>query len=371
MNNKKAIIIGPIFEQRIAKMAHTLLQRGFRVTVVAEENVVQDEFKEYIQGVEFEKIIVSKKLKRFPISFGRETFIKNILQRNILSEGKLLLISRDVTYAYFVSKAINKLHIPKCIHLLDIADNYDLLYDSFQNKIIRFALKIGYRYITQKALNYANIILVVSDVNRQRIKDCYSRQVENKKIFVLRNVPLAYRFINNKYRIPNSVVYVGRIDELSRDPFYILDQLQGMEKVNLHFYSAEKKETIEKIKAFAFKHQIMQRVIFHDKVAYDRLAEEISQYQFGLVAHKRNKLTDYTIPNKLYDYKSSGLVTILSDNPALVSENAQYDFGVIYHKEKDDFVEIFEKAQKHKLNFDTNIPTWDEEFNKIVDTLIV
>ena len=96
------------------------------------------------------------------------------------------------------------------------------------------------------------------------------------------------------------------------------------------------------------------------------MAAEISQYRFGLVPHQRRLITDYTLPNKMYDYKSSGVISIMSDCPSLVEENREFAFGLVYSKEKDDFVEVVKNAESYHLDFSVKIPEWEEGFESFL-----
>jgi glycosyltransferase involved in cell wall biosynthesis len=169
--------------------------------------------------------------------------------------------------------------------------------------------------------------------------------------------------------VPKSFVYVGKIDEISRDPMYVVEKLKEMSDYSLHFYSSQKASTIERIKEEASRVGVANRIVFHQRVPYDELAKEISKYSFGLVPHKRSPITDYTVPNKIYDYKSSGIVTVMSDCPSLVYENREYGFGVIYSKEQDDFCDKIAAAENYKLDFSVKMPTWKDEFSEVIHAI--
>ena len=98
--------------------------------------------------------------------------------------------------------------------------------------------------------------------------------------------------------------------------------------------------------------------------------KEISKYQIGLVPHKRSLITDYTTPNKIYDYKNAGLVTVMSDCPSLIEENSEFEFGFAYSKIKDDFIEVVRVAQNSPLNTSKVIPIWQEEFDDMYNKII-
>lgn len=368
MEISRVLIIAPAFEQRISKMAYQLKQLGVFCEVLAEEALVAEEFKDYIKGIPFSIIPISDRLKRTPFGKKRNRYLKEKIKSSIPVEGNLIIIARDVNYGCIIGKIIKKINSEKVYLVTDIADNYDLLYASYRNYIKRVLLKLGFNYLTKTAFFCSDALIIVTPVNYSRIRKVYPK-ITDKPIFVLRNLPLEYKFLNNNNKLENSFVYVGKIDEISRDPLYILEQLTKLENYTLHFYSSQKESTIEKIRRMAESYGISNRVIFHERVPYDQLAKEISKYVYGLVPHKRSPITDYTVPNKIYDYKSSGIVTIMSDCPSLIYENDEFGFGVVYNKAKDNFIKKVEEAKNYKLNFSIDMPTWEDEFNKFIENI--
>lgn len=365
MKFTKVMIIAPSFEQRISKMAYTIIQMGIKCEVLAEEAQVADEFKNYIQDVPFSIIPCSSKLKRTPIGVKRRRFIKKRIEYSLSVEKGLLIIARDVNYGTIVTDITSKHKYKNVLVVTDVADNYDLLYASYNNALKRCVFKLGFAYLTKAAFSRSDGLLIVTPVNYNRIKAAYPK-TSNKPIYVLRNLPLRYEYHINRNKLANSLVYVGKIDEISRDPMYVLEKLLQLKDYSLHFYSAQKEATINRIHAYAEANGLGDRVVFHERVPYDQLAGEISKYTFGLVPHKRSPITDFTVPNKIYDYKSSGIVTIMSDCPSLVFENNEFGFGLIYSKEKDNFVETLKKAESYKLDFSIKMPVWDEEFKNVI-----
>lgn len=364
MRFTKVIIVSPGFEQRVSKMAYSFVRMGFQCEVLAEEAQVADEFKNYTQGIPFNVIPCSGKLKRTPIGSKRIRFIREKIEDAARSEEGVLVIARDVNYGCIVTKITGKKKYGNVFVVTDVADNYDLLFASYGNIAKKLVYKTGFRYLTKTAFKRSDALLVVTPVNIDRIRQAYPF-IKEKPIFVLRNLPLKYEFIRNKEKLPKSFVYVGKIDEISRDPMYVLEKLKEMDGYTLHFYSSQKASTIERIKEEASRLGVCERVIFHDRVPYDALAKEISKYSFGLVPHKRSPITDYTVPNKIYDYKSSGIVTIMSDCPSLIYENQEYGFGVIYSKNKDDFCRKIAEAENYQLDFSIKMPTWKDEFSEV------
>ena len=341
---------------------------GVKCEVFAEENNVANEFRNYISDIPYHQIPCSGKLKRTPLGRERKRFLREAIESRAKEEQAILIVARDVNYGHIVTGLLHRRKRSNVTVITDVADNYDLLYASFSNPLKRLILKLGFEYLTKTSFTRSDGLLIVTPVNRERIIRKYPK-TEEKPILTLRNLPLRYEFCRNENKIPKSFVYVGKIDEISRDPMYVVEKLRELDGYTLHFYSSQKESTIERIKEAANANGISDRVVFHDRVPYDELAKEISKYAFGLVPHKRNPVTDFTVPNKIYDYKSSGIVTIMSDCPSLVHENEEFGFGVIYSKENDDFVRVVKDAEAYRLDFAVPMPVWHEEFKKAVCAL--
>ncbi|MBR2692767.1 MAG: hypothetical protein IKE69_00995 [Thermoguttaceae bacterium] len=366
----EVLIFTPNFEQRVTKIAYGFLKHGIRTTVFGEEATLLSVFEGYNDGINFIKIPVNEKLKRTPLGTERVSFIREELLKHIKHGQKTLIISRDVLYGYLVGRILADFNKDLFLYITDIADNYDLFYDSFKNPIKRFVFKLGFGYLTRKAVGFSDAIYVVAKINERRMLAVFQKQLISKRIYLLRNLPIKYDLILNTNKIPNTLVYLGKIDEISRDPFYVLEKLVSMPDYAIHFYSDQKERTLDKIRKFAKDNDMEDRVIIHSRVKYADLGKEISKYQIGLVPHKRSLITDYTTPNKIYDYKNAGLVTVMSDCPSLIEENSEFEFGFAYSKIKDDFIEVVRVAQNSPLNTSKVIPIWQEEFDDMYNKII-
>lgn len=369
MQFDKVLIICAGLQQRVAKMAYCLKMRGNNPVVLGESVTVAKEFAQYIEDIPFVGIPVIDKLKRTPIGRKRRLFIRKKIEEAERSAKRLLIIVRDVNYGTIVSKIVKRMHSPKIVLITDVADNYDLLYQSTGNMLKRVAFYLGFQYLTRTAFRVSDGLIVVTPVNKTRIENTYRTIMSGKPIYVMRNLPLKFDYWKTERQKNSSFVYVGKIDEVSRDPMYILDKMCELPEYTLHFYSNEKKNTIDRIKEKAKKYGIEDRIVFHEKVNYDDLSKTISQYTYGLVPHKRSPLTDYTVPNKLYDYKSAGMVSIMSDCPSLVNENEEFGFGLVYSREKDNFVQIVREAAAYQLDTEIRIPEWQEVFNELIESI--
>jgi glycosyltransferase involved in cell wall biosynthesis len=88
------------------------------------------------------------------------------------------------------------------------------------------------------------------------------------------------------------------------------------------------------------------------------LVRRLGEYDFGLVPHVRSQATDYTVPNKLYDYLLAGLPVLASDNPSLLDVLAGYPYGVTYEGgNPDSFALVLGTLVDHLSDFHETLRT--------------
>jgi len=109
-----------------------------------------------------------------------------------------------------------------------------------------------------------------------------------------------------------NLVYLGRISEHKNDHRNIVNVIQNLSNRDLviHIYPSKNK----KYPSFS---QI-SNVVIHDKLPYNKLIKEISQYDFGVTAFNdevASKLPHirYAFGNKTYDYLCAGLPVLVQN----------------------------------------------------------
>lgn len=108
------------------------------------------------------------------------------------------------------------------------------------------------------------------------------------------------------------IVYLGRISERRSDHRNIIDALQKLsaEGFAIHCYPSRNKEYL--------LYRKIPHVTIHNKLAYQQLIKEISQYDFGLtvfnnaVVSKLPHIT-YALGNKTFDYLCAGIPVLVQD----------------------------------------------------------
>jgi len=381
MKKCKIMIITPLLEQRTAKMAYYFHKKGIRVEILASE-YREKLFEDMLEGIEIIKLNNNYNKNLIFPSYNTNSFIMNRIMSNSEScFSKLIIISRDIFFGYRVGKIIkkvkNKTHNYNIIHFVDIADNFDLFYDSISG-YKRYIYKYYFKNFFNGALKYSDEVLVVCEINKKRILKEYAKQLNKKNIHILRNFPLVKEYgknMNNHLsnsKLKKTMVYIGRVDFYARDLDFVLYCLADLPDWKLHIYATEKMDVIQHLKKLTYELKLNERVTFHEPVPYYKLHTEINQYYLGIIPHKRNLLTDYTVPNKLYDYILSGLKVLFSNNPSLLEENEIYNFGMSYEAgNKEDFINkirLLESKELPEIN-DKELD-WNVNMDRVFNSLI-
>lgn len=367
----KLFIITPIIEQRVSKMAQSFNKDGYDVEILSESNNL-NMFDKLIENISITQTGKSFKKLQAPIDFKRDKTIYKKVNEDIQRYDKVVIIIRDVILGARVGNLLSKFKTSKIYIIIDIADNFDLLYDAFKG-IKRYIYKFAMKYFFVRSLKAGNMFLVVCDANKDRIASRYDRYVKSKKINVLRNLPIINDNITsniNNTKLDKTMVYVGYIDEIARDLSLVVEALKDLKDWNLYIYSAGKEASIQNIKYYAENNSIADRVHVLPTVAYENIHREISKYTLGVIPHKRNLLTDFTVPNKLYDYNLAGIPTVMSDNPAMEIENSMFNFGIIYKGEnKESFIKEIKEFSFVTINKDASRLSWEENIACILKEL--
>jgi len=370
----KFLIFIPVLEIRGSKQAYTINQLGHTVEIFTEDSGQSKPFTEMLKNIPINKLHSSKIKHQFPFDIRRNRQIAKIIKENLTANDKLFIIARDVIYCNIIGKILKKENINTNVTLIaDIGDNYDLAYDAYNNIIIRTVFKFFFRRIFAKTMELSNFLFTVCPVNKKRILESYNVKAEN--IYVLRNLPLIScirKSAEKVSKIDKTLVYIGYVDNLARDLKTVLEALTIRKEWTFHLYSEEKRQVIEELKDIANQLKVADRVIVHNLLPYQELYEEVRQYQVGIIPHKRNLLTDYTVPNKLYDYLLSGNIVVASDNPSIIEEREQ--FANIYIYEGENFrslASLLKNLNTESINLiEDDSLDWKNEFEEIILSIL-
>ncbi|MFR6018297.1 MAG: hypothetical protein ACLUG9_12175 [Paraclostridium sordellii] len=313
---KNIAIIQPLkyTDIRQDKLIKSFFEKGYKVHIIySKENSVGTTKSMYLdisEKIEFYNI-ETKIPVNIPFNFYRNIRVNKIIEKI----NPNIVICRDI----FMSGFIKKNHMYKSY--IDICDNFpEVLECLVKNPLNKIAKNIA-NYYEKKAIQKFKYSIFVSNNSVDYILKKHS--LNDINYFVLENVPNKRElgFVKNKREL--DFVYIGTINKKIRDIETVINAIE---------YSTHKGFNIT-FDLYFFKHQIdiineykkivevknlQSNIKFYEAVQLNQLPNILSKYKCGLVPHCRNKATDYTIPNKLYDYLQQGMNVLTSDNPSLI-----------------------------------------------------
>lgn len=249
---------------------------------------------------------------KFPLDFALARYIT---KRVALYEPDIILV-RDIFLAGYAIYVGSKMNIPCYI---DLADNYPEVAKSILRS--RLGRQAGYSILNQwerYVLRQADGVVVVTPESKSHIMD--KHRLSGSQIFVVENVPKdPDLFRPTKSAFSGNLVYIGTFDRGIRDLDTVIE--------GLRIYYETSGESVH-LTIYAFEPEKVQNVVLERKggarfvtvlpvVDNDILYQTLRAFDAGIVPHCRCPATEYTAPNKIYDYLHAGIRVICSDNPPL------------------------------------------------------
>jgi len=253
---------------------------------------------------------VEKLKTKFPIN----PITSNQTAKQMSSYEPDAILVRDIFLAGYAIYAAKKMNIPCYV---DVADNYPEVAKTLAN--LRLGKDLGFHILNQwerHVLRRASGVVVVSPESKAHIIDKHG--LDQSKIFVVENVPKdlkAYSAADSGFC--GNLVYIGAYDRGIRDLDTAIEGLERYhqrthERVHLTIYTFH----TDRVQSMLRKHGALATfVTVVPAVENSMLHETLRNFDIGVVPHCRCPATEYTVPNKLYDYLYSGLWVICSDNP--------------------------------------------------------
>jgi glycosyltransferase involved in cell wall biosynthesis len=378
---KKVLFIYPTssIDIRLYKFMISFLEENYSIYIAyhkrQDSNIFQNKLKNYQHNIT--KIKVGNFLPvNFPFNFTRNFKIRKLIKK--LKPD--IVICRDILLSGFYRLYLNK-YIKNSIYL-DICDNYpEVIRTVLKGNIGKIGMFIANKIEKNAISKFPNIIFV-SNESLRYIKNKHN--VEIKHSHIVYNVP--YKIDcnidlieeNNK---ENDLIYIGTINKNIRDLDTILKSIHYLKKkcnllINFDiYYFQHQKVIVDYYKEICNVYNIHKQIRFINAVKKEALTDILLTYKIGVVPHCRNKATDFTIPNKIFDYMQHGLPVLASDNPSLKGIIERYNVGVCY--KGGDYLdcskkieEMFNNHYKYKLYSSNgkkaikNSFNWDSYFEK-------
>lgn len=312
---KSIVIVQPLkyTDIRQDKLIKSFSEKGYEVHIIySKENKIgttKTMYEGILENIKFYSL-GTKLPANIPFNYYRNRKINNIIKKI----NPQIVICRDI----FISGFIRDNHNYESY--LDICDNFPEVLNCLMKKPLnKIAEKIANYYELKAIKKFKRVIFVsnssanyvLSKHNQLQKRYCILQNVPNKKHINLKDINKELDFI-----------YIGTINKKIRDIDTVIEAIEysksnGFDfKFDIYFFKHQI-EIINEYKQVVKLKKLEENIRFYEAVKVEELPKVLNRYKFGLVPHCRNRATDYTIPNKLYDYLQQGMYVITSDNPSM------------------------------------------------------
>lgn len=241
-----------------------------------------------------------------------------------------IVFVRDVFLAGYGIFIARRLGLPCYI---DVADNYPEVIDVLRmTPPAQWVLKRILNKWEGFVLSKASGIIFVSNDSRDYVLRKHGL-LNKATSFVVHNVPMGIKPRSTYRRVfLGRLVYIGTYDRGIRDLRTAIEGLKLYrarygDNATLTVFTFHQDDLLRDIRACDVNDGLV-RVC--EPVCNDKLIDTLSEYDVGLVPHTQSGATDYTIPNKLFDYLCAGLRVLASSNRSLSTILAQTGGGRTY-----------------------------------------
>lgn len=341
---KKILLLVPVVDVRVVKFAEFFCDSSYSVILISDKKV-SETFKSRLSKLSHLEIHILYKENNFPSQILYDPRRLRLYEKYITKDLDFIYV-RDIFLAYTVLKKFKD----KNSIYVDIADDYVSVLKNTTSLLKKvYGYLINTNRIEKFVLKNANKITFVcseaSDhfTNRHQLKDI--------DYLIIPNTPFYDNSIaefDNVSKRNKDVIYTGTIDEGIRDFETILNSdrfLRGKISIDCFVFNSNTNKYILSLKEQSLKLNNI-KLSFYEPVNNHQYRELLKNYRIGLIPHKRNEITDYTIPNKIYDYWLEEMVILSSDNPAIVKDFKQLPQVVFYDGESpQSFAEKIEIAE--------------------------
>lgn len=308
-------------DQRVNKMARTLHQMGFAVTITGVIRPGSPRFNP-----------VWAKIRRFPMMFQKGFLF--YAEYNVRLFFLLLVKRHDL----LVSNDLDTL-LPN--HLAAIIKRKPLVYDT--HEYFTGTPELANRPFVRRIWKLLEKSLfprqkTIITVNRS-IAQLYEREY-GKSLYVVRNLPL-YKTAGERpprkdIGLPEHkdlILLQGtgiNIDRGAEELLMAMHPTHGIHNAILLIIGGG--DVLPKLKMIAEKEQLNERVWFFDRMPYEELFNYTRVCDIGVSIDKDTNINyRYSLPNKLFDYIMAGTPQLVSDLPELRKIVRKHHTGVIIH----------------------------------------
>lgn len=349
---------------RVDKICKTLIKCGYEVTLVGREKKDSNSLSERTYKTHRMKLLFEREAI-FYAEFNLRLFLYLLFKpSNLLYSNDL-----DTLLPNFIISRLKKTPL--------VYDSHEYFTGVPELENNNFAKKF-WIFIEKTIFPKLNHIFTVNS----SIASLY-KQLYNKDVKVLRNVPLKSGFIREKKRnelnLPENkkiIILQGAGINIDRGVEELIEAMKYIENTILLIIGGG--DVIESLKAMVFEFHLNEKIMFINKLPYNEMMQYTANSDLGLTLDKNTNINYiYSLPNKLFDYILAGIPVLASNLPEVRKIVEEYKIGEIV--ESHNPIEIAIKINnllndKDKLNYyasNTILASqelcWENEENELIN----
>lgn len=372
---KKLLFLTNAFpQQRILKYLEFFKEENYEILVVT-KRIDRKKLDVFMYDFNTKVIGNNNKFDFIPINYKDYIEVKSILTNSNFSPD--IIFVRDIFMSDLGYK-ISKLFKSKLV--VDIADNYpEVMKTKTKFNLINSIMSKIFNKVEKRTATLSDSIITVTEASKELL--IAKHNISPDKIKVIRNFPLRKNVVitqQNEEMINNSIVYIGSFDDKIRDLFPVLSIVtEGKYELYIHSFDKDKiANTISKFEQCTNISLPNNKIHILNPIKQVELISYLKKYQFGLIPHHRHEGTDYTEPNKIYDYIHAGIPVISSNNPSLTEFMELYNVGEVYNAFKPldmrlklELMESKYENYKSNININKNKFYFEEQYSILENIL--
>lgn len=323
---------------RVVKMTNTLAQAGYEVIVLARNikgatepgvshpyaHVVDEKLQEWRSRLQLRRLLDDTP-ERWRAPLTLPYYVNPVWRRAIrdlvVKEDCQLLIVRDMPLVLAATAVGKRYGVPV---IFDMAENYPAAlsvwrrYEGVARYIVNsVARNVALARVVEKAaLRASSHVLVVTDESRSRIAEWV---MDTSQITVVENTPVLEEYDADLLAPVLAVgsqgiviVYTGELHVYRgiETCLYAAKILKDIINTKWWFIGSGKKES--NFRQLAEQLALIS-VTWYGWQPHPQMRAYITKSDIGIVPHFRNPLTDFTMPNKVYDYMAFRKPVVVSD----------------------------------------------------------
>jgi len=341
MQKKKTVILSVtndlVGDQRVHKVATTLLNNSFNVILIGRKLKNSSEIKREYKTVRFS--LLFNKGFLFYAEYNLRLFFYLLFKSfDILNSNDLDSLLANYLAAKFKGKKI-------------VYDSHEL-FTQVPELVNRPKVQNIWLKLEKWILPKLKYTYTVSPSVAEEYKRLYNIDMK-----LIRNLPFLTKVESNIIKEEKYIIYQGALN-IGRG---LENMILAMKNIDAKLMIIGGGDIEAELKQFSIKNNLENKVIFKGKLPFNELSEYTQKATIGISLEEPEGLNyKYALPNKIFDYINAEIPVLVSNLPEMAKIVKQYEVGEILK-------ENTSEAISEKIN---NLLNSSEIYNRYVTNTI-